>query len=154
MSSVTGLSVMKINSLLKIINLIFYQRQHINVETGERNVNENDKLFDMCVIGKFICIQQSCSFIVILYLYSAWHWCMVRALIHFTTGRRDATRASLLGRRGVTPRWHADWLHPLHLLNNTLNCFIIVCTNLNTSLSEKNCTFSFCFYFSAHWINC
>lgn len=40
----------------------------------------------MCVIGKFICIQQSCSFIVILYLYSVWQWCMVCALIHFQTG--------------------------------------------------------------------
>lgn len=137
MSSCSRVSIIEINSLLEIINLIFYQRQHINVVTGERNVNQNDKLFDMCVIGKFICIQQSCSFIVILYLYSAWHWCMVRALIHFTTGRRDATRASLLGRRGVTPRWHADWLHPLHLLNNTLYCFIIVCTDLTASLSEK-----------------
>jgi hypothetical protein len=34
-------------------------------------VGQYDKLSDMCVIGKFICIQQSCSFIVILYLYSA-----------------------------------------------------------------------------------
>lgn len=46
--------------------------------------------------------------------------------------KRVGTRSpGLLGRHGVTPCWHTDWLHPLHLLNNTLYCFIIVRVDAN-----------------------
>lgn len=55
----------------------------LNILAGAHILSElYDKWSDMCVMGKFICIEQSCSFIVILYLYSAWQWCMVCALIH------------------------------------------------------------------------
>lgn len=134
-----------------------------------------DKLSDMCVIGKFICIQQSCSFIVILYLYSDWQWCMVYALIHFTTGASGRLALGLPGRRGVTPCWHTDWLYPLHLLNNVVYCFIIVAEStfvlvigarriyiLWLSICVELYTFSTClrwkktlsFYFYGFLLNC
>lgn len=116
-------------------------RLRVYVCVQQTTVRSLDKLSDMCVIGKFICIQQSCSFIVILYLYSAWQWCMVYALIHFSTGASGRLAPRLLGRRGVTPRWHADWLHPLHLLNNTVYCFIIVAETVFVNNLQTDCCF-------------
>lgn len=49
----------------------------------------------------------------------------------FSDRRVGTARPGLLGRHGVTPCWHADWLHPLHLPNNTLYCFIIVLVDAN-----------------------
>lgn len=46
-------------------------------------------------------------------------------------------RPGLLGRRGVTPCWHTDWLHPLHLLNNSVYRFIIVPSDVRSRIATR-----------------